>query len=319
LFSDPARVYEEGINYFTSAHTLRMKQQTSGYVFAFGAALALSSSFIFSKSALNQVSMIQFGAVWFTLGIFWNGAWYLGRRKYINIRVNIRQKLGVAFLIAILEGVATGLFYLAIRAMENPAVVSFIGNIGPVFVTIMGITLLRERFKGAQVAGIIVTIAGIFALNFREGAFSGFTDPGALYVITASFFFALATIAGRRFKENLEPELMSLIRTMLLSIVFVVLLLITGQQLFFPAVVWRDLALGSLFETLLTIVFAYQALRRIEATSTSLIISSKAVWTLLLAWMFLEVFPSGIQLVGGCMTLLGIYLITWRPRNRNRG
>lgn len=319
MFSDPARVYEEGINYFTSAHTLHMKQQTSGYVFAFGAALALSSSFIFSKSALNQVSMIQFGAVWFTLGIFWNGAWYLGRRKYTNIRVNLRQKLGVAFLIAILEGVATGLFYLAIRAMENPAVVSFIGNIGPVFVTIMGITLLRERFRGAQVAGIIVTIAGIFALNFREGAFRGFTDPGALYVITASFFFALATIAGRRFKENLEPELMSLIRTMLLSIVFVVLLLITGQQLFFPAVVWRDLALGSLFETLLTIVFAYQALKRIEATSTSLIISSKAVWTLLLAWMFLEVFPSNIQLVGGFMTLLGIYLITWRPRNRNRG
>jgi drug/metabolite transporter (DMT)-like permease len=295
-----------------------MKQQTSGYLFALGAALALSSSFIFSKSALNQVSMIQFGAVWFTLGIFWNSVWYIGRRKYTNIRVNTRQKLSVAFLIAILEGVATGLFYLAIRAMENPAVVSFIGNIGPGFVTIMGITLLRERFRGAQLAGIIVTIAGVFALNFREGAFRGFTDPGAMYVITASFFFSLATIAGRRFKEYLEPEMMSLIRTILLAVVFIVLLLVTGQQLHFPAVVWRNLALGSLFETLLTIVFAYQALIRIEATSTSLIISSKAVWTLILAWIFLEVFPSGIQLVGGFMTLLGIYLITWRPRNRNR-
>lgn len=296
-----------------------MKQQTSGYLFALGAALALSSSFIFSKSALNQVSMIQFGAVWFTMGVFWNGAWYLGRRKFTGFKVNMRQKLSVAFLIAILEGVATGLFYLAIRAMENPAVVSFIGNIGPVFVTIMGITLLRERFRGAQVAGILVTIAGIFALNFREGAFRGFTDPGAMYVIAASFFFSLATIAGRRFKEYLEPEMMSLIRTILLAAVFIALLLVTGQQLHFPAVVWRDLALGSLFETLLTIVFAYQALIRIEATSTSLIISSKAVWTLILAWIFLEVFPSGIQLVGGFMTLLGIYLITWRPRNRIRG
>ncbi|MDF1570938.1 MAG: DMT family transporter [Bacteroidales bacterium] len=295
-----------------------MKQQTSGYLFALGAALALSSSFIFSKSALNQVSMIQFGAVWFTLGIFWNSVWYLGRRKYTNIRVNTRQKLIVAFLIAILEGVATGLFYLAIRAMENPAVVSFIGNIGPVFVTIMGITLLRERFRGAQAAGILVTIAGVFALNFREGAFRGFTDPGAMYVITASFFFSLATITGRRFKEYLVPEMMSLIRTILLAVVFIVLLLGSGQQLHFQDVVWRDLALGSLFETLLTIVFAYQALIRIEATSTSLIISSKAVWTLILAWIFLEVFPSGIQLVGGFMTLLGIYLITWRPRNRIR-
>jgi hypothetical protein len=30
------------------------------------------------------------------------------------------------------------------------------------------------------------------------------------------------------------------------------------------------------------------------------------------------VFPSGIQLFGGAMTLVGIYLITWRPRNRIR-
>jgi len=295
-----------------------MNQQTSGYLFALGAALALSSSFIFSKSALNNVSMIQFGAVWFTLGMIWNGAWYLGRRKYIGFRINMHQKLKVAFLIAILEGIATGLFYLAIRAMENPAVVSFIGNVGPVFVTIMGITFLKEHFRGTQLAGILITIAGVFALNFREGAFRGFTDPGAMYVITASFFFALATIAGRRFKEYLEPELMSLIRTILLALVFVILILITDQELRFPVFVWRDLALGSLFETLLTIVFAYQALRRIEAISTSLIISSKAVWTLILAWIFLEVFPSGIQLVGGMMTLVGIYLITWRPRNRIR-
>ncbi len=295
-----------------------MNQQTSGYLFALGAALALSSSFIFSKSALNNVSMIQFGAVWFTLGMIWNGAWYLGRRKYIGFRINMHQKLKVAFLIAILEGIATGLFYLAIRAMENPAVVSFIGNVGPVFVTIMGITFLKEHFRGTQLAGILITIAGVFALNFREGAFRGFTDPGAMYVITASFFFALATIAGRKFKEYLEPELMSLIRTILLALVFIILILVTDQKLHFPVFVWRDLALGSLFETLLTIVFAYQALRRIEATSTSLIISSKAVWTLILAWIFLEVFPSGIQLVGGMMTLAGIYLITWRPRNRIR-
>lgn len=293
-------------------------QQTSGYFFAFGAALALSSSFIFSKSALNHVSMVQFGAVWFTLGVCWNGAWYFGRKKYRGFKTDTRQKLSVALLIALLEGVATGLFYMAIRAMENPAVVSFIGNIGPVFVTIMGITLLRERFKGAQLAGILITIAGVFALNFREGAFRGFTDPGAMYVIIASFFFALATIAGRKYKEYLEPELMSLIRTILLAIVFVFLILITGQELQFPGYVWRDLALGSLFETLLTIVFAYQALKRIEATSTSLIISSKAVWTLILAWIFLKVFPSGIQLLGGAMTLVGIYLITWRPRNRIR-
>ncbi len=291
-----------------------MNQKTTGYLFALGAALALSSSFIFSKSALNHVSMIQFGAVWFTMGVVWNSIWFFGRRKYRGFSVNTKKKLGVALLIAILEGVATGLFYLAIKAMENPAVVSFIGNIGPVFVTVIGITLLKEKFKGAQLAGILITIAGVFVINFRDGAFLGFLDPGAVYVIAASFFFSLATISGRKFRAHLEPELMSLIRTVMLALVFVVLIIISDEPVRFAGSVWRDLALGSLFETVLTIVFAYQALRRIEATSTSLIISSKGVWTLFLAWIFLQVFPTGVQLVGGALTLVGIYLITKSPR-----
>ena len=74
---------------------------------------------------------------------------------------------------------------------------------------------------------------------------------------------------------------------------------------------WRDLAIGSLLETLIVIIFAYQALKLIEATKTSLIISTKGVWTLVLAWMFLGVFPSALELIGGLLTLLGVWLITW--------
>jgi drug/metabolite transporter (DMT)-like permease len=75
--------------------------------------------------------------------------------------------------------------------------------------------------------------------------------------------------------------------------------------------IWKDLALGSLLETLIVIVFAYQALKLIEATKTSLIISTKGVWTLVLAWIFLGVFPTGVQLAGGLLTLVGVWLITW--------
>lgn len=290
-----------------------------GYIFAFSAALALSASFIFSKSALNSVNMIQFGFVWFSLGVVWNSAWYLIRRQYKNFSINKKERVRLAFAVAILEGIATGLFYIAIKAMENPAVVSFIGNIGPVFVTILGVTLLRERFGRLQVVGITITIVGVFVINFKGQAFGGFLEPGAIYVIMASLFFAMATIVGRRYHEFLDPDLMSLLRSVMLALVFTVILLSTRQTLSFEWPVWRDLALGSLFETLLTIVFAYQALKRIEATSTSLIISSKGVWTLVLAWMFLDVFPSTMQLVGGALTLAGVYLITARAVSGKKG
>ena len=165
------------------------RQQTNGYLYAFGASLALAGSFVFSKSVLNYLSMIQFGMLWFSLGVVWNGSWFLIRRDYRNVKGDSGRKSGIALMIAVLEGAATGLFYLAIKAMENPAVVSFIGNIGPVFVTLMGILLLRERFRRSQILGIVITILGIFVINYREGGFAGFVDPGSIYVITAAFLF----------------------------------------------------------------------------------------------------------------------------------
>ncbi len=240
-------------------------------------------------------------------------SWFLIRREFSNLTVTFWKKTGVALTIAFLEGAATGLFYLAINAMENPAVVSFIGNIGPVFVTLLGLTLLRERFRKTQLTGIGLTILGLFVINYRQGGFAGFTDPGALYVIGASFFFALATITGRKYRNYLNPGYMSLIRSILLAMLMGILFIRQGEGglLDISAQIWRDLLLGSLLETMIVIVFAYQALKLIEATKTSLIVSSKGVWALILSWIFLGVFPGGFQLAGGILTLLGVVLITW--------
>ena len=293
--------------------------QSTGILFALGASLALAASFVFSKSVLNHLSMVQFGLIWFSLGVVWNGAWFLARREYRKLEGSLGKKSAVALVIALLEGGATGLFYLAIKAMENPAVVSFIGNIGPVFVTLMGLVFLKERFRKSQLAGILITIMGLFVINYRQGGFAGFLDPGAIYVITASFLFSLATIFARRFHRFLIPGYMSLIRSFLLAVAMVLLSFGTGDMPEITMPLWRDLAIGSLLETLIVIVFAYQALKLIEATKTSLIISTKGVWTLVLAWVFLGVFPSSLQLVGGLFTLLGVWLITWERLPTRRG
>lgn len=263
--------------------------------------------------------MVQFGLIWFSMGVVWNGSWFLIRRETRDLKSSFRKKTTIAVVIAVLEGIATGLFYMAIKEMENPAVVSFIGNIGPVFVTIMGITLLRERFRNAQLAGIIITIMGVFVINYRQGGFTGFLDHGAVYVIFASFLFSAATILGRRHHGMLHPGYMSLIRSFFLAVAMGILFISNSQMPEISAALWRDLSIGSLLETLIVIIFAYQALKLIEATKTSLIISSKGVWTLLLAWVFLGVFPSGLQLAGGALTLIGVWLITWERPTTGRG
>lgn len=289
-----------------------------GYGFAFAASLALAGSFIFSKSALNSIDMVMFGFTWFGTGSLLNLVWlFFKKRKSGKLKTG-KGIIRLAFLIAVLEGLATVSFYFAIQKMENPAVVSFIGNLGPVLVTLMGIFILGERYSKRQIIGILLSLTGVFAITFQPGAeFHLFIQPGSQYVLLASFLFALATVIARGKNELLDPELMSTIRSFLLFAVFAGLIIISGRSVNLSVSVWSDILIGSFLETLLTIVFAYQALRYIEAAKTSLVISTKAVWLILGAYLFLDTFPGNLELIGGFFSLLGIALITLKASQRS--
>ncbi len=60
------------------------RHQSTGYLFALGASLALAASFVFSKSVLNYLSMNQFGLFWFSMGVIWNLTWFLVHRNIRN-------------------------------------------------------------------------------------------------------------------------------------------------------------------------------------------------------------------------------------------
>jgi drug/metabolite transporter (DMT)-like permease len=295
-----------------------MNPSSKGYLFAFGASLALAASFIFSKSALNQIDMYLFGFTWFGVGTLMNASWIFFRRGRNVLTVPKGGFFSLALSIALLEGLATVLFYVAIQRMENPAVVSFIGNLGPVLVTIMGITILGERYNIWQVAGIVLALFGVFLITFNKGSdIRSFIQPGSEFVLMASALFATATIVARKGMEKLDTELMSTLRSFLLFLVFTGVVLARGMKIQLHPGIWIDILIGSLLETLITIIFAYQALKYIEAAKTSLVISLKAVWLIAMAWIFLRTFPQAFEMAGGALSLIGIAFITWKKRQRS--
>ncbi len=295
-----------------------MKPELKGYGYAFAASLVLAASFIFSKAALTETDIYLFGFTWFGTGALLNLVWLGFRNRKHLFRPFNRQVVMLALGIAILEGVATVLFYIAIQKMENPAVVSFIGNLGPVLVTLMGILILGEKYNRWQMAGIIMALVGVFTISFNKGAeLQSFFQPGSQYVLLAAALFAVATVIARKGKERLDPELMSTLRSLLLFLVFFGIIVIQGKKVLLTAHTWQYIIIGSFLETLLTIVFAYQALRYLEAAKTSLVISTKALWLVLMAWVFLDTFPFFYELAGGLLSLIGIGIITWKRRQRS--
>ena len=131
------------------------KERKKGVFLAFVATLALANVYIFSKAALNVVHLYQFGFYWFGFALILNLIFIKITKKKIKLS-EINRKAWFAILgNAFFEVLGTVLFFSAIKLIENPAVVSFIVNLGPIFTLILGFFFLNERFKLIEYGGKI--------------------------------------------------------------------------------------------------------------------------------------------------------------------
>ncbi len=288
-----------------------IKNRTKGNILALVAALALANSFIFSKSALNTVHFVQFGLVWFSMGFVWLMAYIIISGDIRDIRKLSQTGHLYTFLVGLFEALGTAFFYIALKKVENPAIVSFLGNAGPVFVTLFGIILLKEIYSRLEILGVIMAISGIFAISFKPGALaSGLFIPGTEWIILASLMFATGTIIGRKQIKQVSPSLLSLIRVVLLLVVFAFLFISLDLDLKIPARAYVNMAIGSLLEALITMVAAYSALKYIQAIRMSILVNTKSIWILISAFFVFGLVPETYQLIGGLLSLTGVILLT---------
>lgn len=137
-----------------------------GYTLAFLATLGMSNVYIFSKAALKETHLIQFGFYWFGFAMLWSLLYLIFTGK-IKSAENLNRKSKVLLIIiGLFELFAAVSLFISIAIVENPAIVSFLSNLTPVFVTIFGIYILKERFNFIEAAGIMLTLAGAVIISY---------------------------------------------------------------------------------------------------------------------------------------------------------
>ena len=176
-----------------------MTKNTKGVLYALGAALAMSNVYIFSKAALNSVHLAQFGFYWFGLGIAWNLIYFFSFNKQKGIKKISQRNWWSLSLISALEMVGTFLFFLSLDTIENPAIVSFLSNVNPLFVVAMGILFLKERFNAIEFAGLAITLSGAILISVTGVSHTGsILVPGAQYIFMSGFVFSLSTLVAKK-------------------------------------------------------------------------------------------------------------------------
>ena len=297
---------------------MKIPERFKGYLFAFMATVAMANVYVFSKAALNELSLYQFGFFWFAMAILWNLIYAIPTGKIKLIKTLAIKELRILVFLGLLEMIGTALFFLSIKTTTDPAIMSFLQNLVPLFVIMMGVTILGERFTFLQVGGMLITLTGAVVTSFTGNiSETGFFVPGTGYMIASSFFLAVIMIISRRFIKKLDPGLLSLNRSVYLFLLAFILMLINSEPFTISGTALLNTMFGSLLGPFLTAISTYSALKYIEASKSSIIQSSKGLFVLIGSWMYFETIPKSFQVLGGIITITGvIILITAKNRVR---
>ena len=172
---------------------MRFSETTKGYLFVFISVIALSNVYIFSKVALSEVHFLQFGVYWFFFAFIWNLLLFFSSNKFRQEITLNKKNLSYLPVLGILELLSTGLFFYAIKLVENPTIISFISNIGPIYIIILGFIFLKERFNKWEITGIFITIIGAVILNYnKDFSWGSFFFNGIGFIFLSSFIFAIS-------------------------------------------------------------------------------------------------------------------------------
>jgi drug/metabolite transporter (DMT)-like permease len=303
--------------------------RVKGYIFAIIGTLAFANEYIFSKAALNEVHLAQFGAYWFFISTILLLIYATYNRSLTQIPILTRKQFKILITLGFLEILTTTSFYLSIHIIPDPAVTSFLGNMYPVMLAMGGIAVLGEKFGLIEIAGAFLALTGAFIIGY-----TGETEPDKLFipgtgiVLLNAFFATVASLVVKVHVKKLSPELLNLNRSLWLLIFSLFMILIYDQPFTIPVTALKNIAIGAVLGPFLAILTIYYSFRYMEASRSSIVQSLKGIFVLAGAYLFFGTLPLPHQLIGGGLTIAGVLLMSLEQagmikkivhlRNKNR-
>ncbi len=297
---------------------MKLSKAARGIILAVSAAFAVSNVYIFSKAALNEIHIAQFGFYWFGLGIFWNLIYIFAFKKQKKIREIKRKSWGALLLIATLEMFGTLFFFLAMKQVENPTVVSFLANINPLLVTSLGVLMLSEKFNRYEFTGMIITLFGAFMISFNiNSTLNNLFIPGTEYVWLSGIIYAFSNVVAKKNIHNLDASFMALSRILFLFSLSLIAMLALKLPFTIPTTALRNVAIGSVLGPFFTAVLGYLSLKYIEVSKASIVRTVRSLFVLAGAYLYFGTLPTQIQVIGGLFTMAGVILISFGKLRMN--
>ncbi len=288
-----------------------LPDKTKGYLLTLIGVLAMSNVYIFSKAALQELKLPQFGFYWFATGLVLSLILAFQQKSFKKIKEFSKPDFLLLILFGLIEIASTTFFFKAINTMPNPAIVAFMGNLTPVFVLILGFIILKERFNKMEIAGIILTLSAAFLLSYNPKWIKPeeiFID-GSIYILLFALFGATSAILMKLNVVKFSPILLTINRTTYLFLFSLLMMKIEGLSFHISTSALKNVLIGAFLGPFLTATAGLYAIKYIEVSRKAILSSTKGLFVLIGSYLYFKKIPGQLQIIGGILSILGVILI----------
>ena len=284
--------------------------------------------------------LVLFGAfLWGTLVVFTKGASHLEPMSVATLRAGmaalgcflwfglkapavLKVRLRTLALLAVYGGVTAAFLYggftVALRYL-SVATAEVIFFTFPLFTTLAGIFVLRERPAASQILACFLIIVGVFsmtALTGRDAAQAAFPLPGIAAAVISLVGMTLQSLVGRKnARKNWLPTETLFSYAQLFGFLWLALYKsLTSGWGDIAAIApgsWLLLCYMGFVSTLMGYGAYNLGLRYIEAATASMLASFEMVTAVALAALFLGTPPTAGEIVG-CIVILAALVLGTR-------
>lgn len=305
--------------------TISMKHKIFGTLILFSATVLWGSAYVARKMAFEDIGPIMQNSARFLAGFCFMllaTIVHFRRKKKVPDDAGV-SRAGKPLSLQIRQGMIIGLVFSVASAMQQIGLMmvdagkaGFISVLYTVMVPVIAFVLYRTRIRKQVWIGMALSFAGLFLIT---GGVSGF-EPGYVFLLAGSFFFAMQIILIDQYIDGAEP--MVLVTTQLAAGVVVNLIIAAIVQEPFTWSMLYDARWSILYTGVLSLgvanVFQFVGQKLLEPSVTAIICSFESVFSLLFGMLILGEQMTPLQFLGSFFLFMAV-IISQLEKKENTG
>ncbi|WP_042339602.1 EamA family transporter [Desulfosporosinus youngiae] len=184
----------------------------------------------------------------------------------------------------------------------------------PIIVTVLAVLTKQEMFSRFKFAGLIIATFGLVLV--LGVAFQGINILGVLLALGAAFVYAIYILAGNKVLKTISPLVSTAAISTSAALTYGVIgFQVSGMTWNLSWGTWMGIV-GIAVSTIIAMLTFFEGIKRVGATSASIISTTEPVMTVILAVIIFQEHLTLWQVVGGIFVIAGGILAVISPASK---